>query len=139
MGATHTSEWQFTLTKTQEYLRNRIIGNGCERDQIEAWRHFYRTNDPVIRLLVTKSDPDLRVDEFVEEIWVEVIAGLNSLRLPQTHDSFLFWLTKLVRAKAQERRTEPVKNSQRISVSMDLVDADIPEDPRTQSAQPPPS
>lgn len=137
MGATHTCEWQFTLTKTQEYLRNRIIGNGCERDQIEAWRHFYRTNDPVVRLLITKSDPNLRVGDFVEEIWVEVIGGLNSLRSPQTYDSFLFWLTKLVRARAHERRTERVKNSQRATVSKNLVDADVHQYPETESAQPP--
>ena len=104
MNAIHRDQWQWTLTKTQQYLRNRIIGNGCERDQVEAWRHFYRTNDPVVRWMITKSGIDGKDRECVEAVWLDLIANLNTLRSPQTYDSFLYWLKKIVHSHAHQHR-----------------------------------
>jgi hypothetical protein len=127
MGAIDTSQWQWqaTLTKTQQYLRNRITGNGCERDQIEAWRQFYRTHDPVVRLLVAKNGIGANSAECVEEVWLDLIANLNTLRAPQSYDSFLFWLKGLVRRTTQQFRMSMPRLLASSSSRQSLIEGDV--------------
>jgi hypothetical protein len=111
MHSVTNSDWQFILTKTQEYLRNRIVGCGCERDQIEAWRRFYRTNEPVVRWMVSKTVCESHRDACTEDVWLGVVANLNALRSPQTYDSFQYWLKNIVRSSAQKYQGPAVARS----------------------------
>jgi DNA-directed RNA polymerase specialized sigma24 family protein len=96
--------WQITLTKTQDYLRKRLIGDGCERDLVESWRRFYQTHEPVVRLLVSGEGlTGFSADQCAREVWLGILCDVPRLRSPLSHESFLGWLSGLVRTKASSR------------------------------------
>lgn len=97
-------DWANTLAKTQKYLSNRISGIACDRDLVGAWRYFYQTHQPVVRLLVSKSGiAGSLITQCTEEVWIEILRSLPTLKPPQTYDSFFFWLSQIVRGKTMQR------------------------------------
>src|SRR5262245_18969746 len=100
MDSWTANEWHRTLASTQEYLHRRMFGSGCDRDMIEAWRCFYQTHEPLIRSLILQSGlPVLRAEKCTQEVWLDILTEVPKLRLPLTHDAFLYWLSQLIRTK----------------------------------------
>jgi hypothetical protein len=100
------NSWHLTLTKTQDYVHRRIRGDDCDSELIMAWRSFYHTHDPVVRLLVSQCGLVGDVaDACIREAWIGMLSKLNKLNSPLAHESFLYWLSRLVRSKiARVRR-----------------------------------
>ncbi|MGE0755945.1 MAG: hypothetical protein AB7F89_24255 [Pirellulaceae bacterium] len=94
--------WYQTFTKTQCYVRHRLQGEDCRRDLVEAWRQFYQTHEPLIRVMVTRQG--LSGSEAlgaVERIWAGILLELPKLRPHVSYDYFLHWLTQLARDRAR--------------------------------------
>ena len=87
------------LKNTQAYLRSLLERQAPDTVLTEAWEHFYRIYNGVIRrFVIAHGIRDADVDDCVQDVWSEVAARLVEFRRPRNRPGLRAWLYTLVRS-----------------------------------------
>ncbi len=91
------------LHETQSYLQKRKAHESPSLAEIQAWDHFHKTYDPLLRrFLFACGVPRAELADCLQDVWTELVRRLPSFNSDGEEGRFFSWLRTIARSRATD-------------------------------------